>query len=184
MARHQAILSLLTYSGPLLLLTGAAILPTVTIAPTAVQAYPMRLDVGIDRLPEENYESFLRRAELVARTAVQRSFDRDILGSQVVIYILGRNFGAEVPVLSVEVRREDWRAHPDIKRWATYYRTSQGLLGFQFSNLDPLRPSLTPALQMPAPVVTPKPVIAPPAQPATPTPPTQVAPEDQSDTRK
>lgn len=95
-----------------------------------VQAYTARLDVTIDRAPSETYDSIVRRAEVVARAAVQRGFDRDLLANEVSVIIVGRNGGMASPVISVWVTRSQWQSRPDTKRWATYYRGSKSFLGF------------------------------------------------------
>jgi hypothetical protein len=98
-----------------------------------VQAYTARLDVTLDRLPNETFESLVRRAELVARSAVQRSFDRDILASEVLVIVTGRNREFEAPVLTLNVSRSQWQARPDARQWATRHRNVAGLLGFESS---------------------------------------------------
>lgn len=139
------------------------------IAPQAVQAYTTRVDVSLDRLPNEGYDALIRRADIVARAAAQRSFDRDILTSDVSIIVIGRNQGAETPILTLDVSRVQWSGRPDTRRWATYYKTSAALLGFE--QLSPPPVTVAP----PTPVVTPAPqpsVNSAPSQ-TTPNPPTQ-----------
>lgn len=143
------------------------------IAPPVAQAYTTRVDVGIDRLPNESYETMVRRAEQIARAAAQRSFDRDILTSQVSVIVVGRNQGAEAPILTLDVSRVQWRSRPDSRRWATYYRTSAALLGLGdgFSTA-PITVS-TPIQPAPAPTPTsvPRPVPSAPNNSQTPLPP-------------
>jgi hypothetical protein len=83
------------------------------------------------RLPEENYETILRRAEAVARTAAQRSFDQDILVTDVSIIISVQSYGAIAPVIALDVSRPQWRTLPDPQRWATYFNTARSLLFFE-----------------------------------------------------
>ncbi|MCY7274826.1 MAG: hypothetical protein LH702_14140 [Phormidesmis sp. CAN_BIN44] len=153
------------------------------IAPQVVQAYTTRVDVALDRLPSESYEALIRRAEIVARAAAQRSFDRDILTSEVSVIVIGRNQGSETPILTLDVSRVQWSSRPDTRRWATYYKTSAALLGFEQLSPVPVTvpaPS-TPAVAPVAPQVRP-PGNNTPSQQTTPTPPTQengVPPEDQ-----
>ncbi|MEH2330329.1 hypothetical protein [Nostoc sp.] len=101
------------------------------IAPQVVRAYTARVDLAIDRLPEENYETVLRRAEAVARAAAQRSFDQDILVTDVSIIVSVQNYGAIAPVLTLDVSRPQWRSHPDAQSWATYFKTARSLLFFE-----------------------------------------------------
>jgi hypothetical protein len=68
------------------------------IAPP-VQAYVARADVILDVPSDAAYPAFLSRAETVARAAIQRSFDRDILISEVYVMIVGQRRGQSAPVL-------------------------------------------------------------------------------------
>jgi hypothetical protein len=112
----------------LALLTGGVWLTQASLVPPSAQAYKPRVDVSLDRVANETYDSFIRRADLVARAAAQRSFDRDILASEVSIMVIGRNQGVEAPVMLLDVSRQNWRTRPEPRRWATYYRTAQALL--------------------------------------------------------
>lgn len=102
----------------------------MVLAPTPAQAYTARIDVTLDRASNEPYEAIVRRAENVARAAIQRGFDQDLLANEVSVVVVGRNGGMASPVVSVWVTRSQWQARPDAKRWATYYRGSKALLGF------------------------------------------------------
>jgi hypothetical protein len=101
---------------------------TEAIAPQIVQAYTARVDLLIDRLPEESYETVLRRAESTARAATQRSFDQDILVTEVSVIISAQNRGAIAPILSLEVSRPQWQKLPDPQNWTTYFKTARLLL--------------------------------------------------------
>ena len=98
------------------------------LVPSLAQAYTARVNVAIDRQNDESYEALVQRAELVARAAAQRSFDRDILINDVSIMIIAQSQGVEVPILTVDVSRQQWRSRPDPRRWATYYKTAKTLL--------------------------------------------------------
>ncbi|MER3433477.1 MAG: hypothetical protein C4288_08605 [Leptolyngbya sp. ERB_1_1] len=100
------------------------------VAPIAVQAYTSRLEVSLDRAPNETYDGLIRRAELVARAATQRGFDRDLLASEVSVIVVGRNGSMAAPVVTMWVTRSQWQSRPEARRWATYYRNSAVLLGF------------------------------------------------------
>ncbi|MEH2281262.1 MAG: hypothetical protein V7K90_07935 [Nostoc sp.] len=101
------------------------------IAPQVVRAYTARVDLAIDRLPDENYETVLRRAEAAARAAAQRSFDQDILVTDVSIIVSVQNYGSIAPVLTLDVSRPQWRSRPDAQIWATYFKTARSLLFFE-----------------------------------------------------
>lgn len=115
----------------LVTLTGGTIVGLIglAIAPAPVQAYTSRLNIDLDVQPGESYETLVRRAEAVARAAAQRSFDRDILITDVAIIITAEHQSRIAPVLSVEATRNQWRSLPDPRRWATYYNNSKVLLG-------------------------------------------------------
>lgn len=97
--------------------------------PPAAMAYTSRLDLFITRQPEESFEALVRRSEIIARAAVQRSFDADVLITEVKVTIVADSQGVSVPILTVEVGRNDWRALPDVEKWANYYSAAQGLMG-------------------------------------------------------
>jgi len=118
----------------LLISTVPAWFVTEAIAPQIVQAYTARVDLAIDRLPDENYETVLRRAEAAARAAAQRSFDQDILVTDVSIIVSVQSYGAIAPVLTLEVSRPQWRSRPDAQNWATYFKTVRSLLFFENSS--------------------------------------------------
>ena len=137
----------------------AAILPSV-LAPAASQAYTARVSVAIDRQNDESYEALVQRAELVARAATQRSFDRDILINDVAIMIIAQSQGVEVPILTVDVSRQQWRSRPDLRRWATYYKTAKTLLrldgvavpgSFPRAPQTPIAPRVAPQAPSPRP---------------------------------
>jgi hypothetical protein len=110
-----------------LAVTGLAWAPHV-ISPPAAVAYTSRLSLFLNRGPEESFEVFRQRAEIVTRAAVQRSFDADILMTDVVITIVGDYQGIAVPILTLDVSRSDWQLRPDVGYWATYYDAAEGLM--------------------------------------------------------
>ncbi|MDP5338759.1 MAG: hypothetical protein NWQ28_09320 [Nodularia sp. (in: cyanobacteria)] len=103
---------------------------TEAIAPKIVRAYTARVDLKIERMADESYETVLRRAEAVSRAAAQRSFDQDILATDVSVIVTVESYGAIAPVLALEVSRQQWRTRPDSRRWATYFKTARSLLLF------------------------------------------------------
>ncbi|HLP90694.1 MAG TPA: hypothetical protein VK184_19205 [Nostocaceae cyanobacterium] len=118
-------------AGILLLLAVPIWMSTEAIAPQIVRAYSARVDISIDRLPDENYETLLRKAEAAARAAAQRSFDQDILVTEVSVIVSADNYGAIAPILALEVSRLEWKKRPDPQRWATYFKTARDLLKFE-----------------------------------------------------
>ncbi len=116
-----SLVALLGLGGSFWAITGA-------IAPPLARAYTSRVNITLDRQPNESFATLVRRAEAVARAAAQRSFDNDILVSEAAIVITGQNIGLSAPILTLEVSRDGWTRHPDSKRWSTYYPNSKQLL--------------------------------------------------------
>ena len=98
------------------------------IAPQASQAYTSRLDLFLARESGETYDALLRRAEMAARAGAQRSFDQDLLITNVSVTVVVEGEGVTVPILALRVDRDEWRARPETYYWATYYRTAEVLL--------------------------------------------------------
>ena len=154
---HQQIapISLMAILG----LVSVSWLTTSVVAPPSAQAYTARLNVVLTREVGESFQSFLRRAEAVARAAAQRNFDRDILVTDVAVTVMGQNNGAIVPLFSLDVSRPSWRSSPDPQRWITYFPNTDTLLGFDQTAEEPgIQPGGTPQpLTIPSPRATPTP---------------------------
>ena len=106
----------------------------VVTSPVA-KAYTARVDLAINTLVGENYNTILRRAEAVARAAVQRNFDKDILITDVSVIVSVQHQGAVAPILELDVSRSTWRNNPDPQRWAKYFKAAKALLYFK-NNLN------------------------------------------------
>ena len=122
--------------------TSISWLATSLIAPQSAQAYTATVNIAVSSQPGESYQAFLRRAESIARAAAQRSFDRDILVTQVAVTIVGQNNGAIAPILALEVSRQSWSRRPDPQRWATYFPNTQSLLRFDETNVANQTPEI------------------------------------------
>jgi hypothetical protein len=131
--KHIAPMGLIALLG----LASVSWLTTSIVAPQVAQAYTARVNVGLTRETGESFRSFIRRAEAVARAAAQRSFDRDILVTEVAVTVVGQNNGAIAPLLSLEVSRQSWRRSPDPQRWITYFPNTDTLLGFDRTQDEP-----------------------------------------------
>jgi hypothetical protein len=108
------------------------------IAPQIAQADTKRVEVSLDRQSDETYQNLLSRAEAVALSAVQQSFDQDIQMTDVSVMIMGQNQGAIAPVLFLEVSRTQWFSNPDVQRWFTYFTAARSLLGLEdIANITP-----------------------------------------------
>lgn len=144
-------------------LAGAGWFAAVSLVPPAAIAYSSRAAISLDRQGQESYETFLRRAEAIARAATQRRFDSDILVTDVSVTIVGQNNGASMPVLILNVSRNDWRKQPDPQRWAKYFRNASVLLGFEPRSTTSPDTTPPPPPPEPTPVESPSPVQATPA---------------------
>lgn len=111
------------------LLGGTGIwLTEALIAPQASQAYTSRSDLFLTTEAGETYDTLLRRAEMAARAGAQRSFDQDLLITNVSVTVVVEGEGVSVPILALRVDRDQWRIRPETYYWATYYRTAETLL--------------------------------------------------------
>ena len=126
-------------------------LSITAIAPQTAQAYTARIEVSLTRQTDESYENLLRRAEAVARAAAQRSFDGDILVTEVSVTISGQNGGAIAPILLLEVSRSNWKRRPDTQFWATYFPNTEILLGFTELETEVDSPPEPPSPEQPSP---------------------------------
>ena len=112
-------------------LTGVIWLSWQGVAPQFAQAYISHRSITLNRQGTESYDNLLRRAEAVARASAQRSFDSDILVTEVAVIIIGENQGEYAPILSLQVSRPLWRQYPDPPRWADYFSDADSLLLFK-----------------------------------------------------
>ncbi|MGG6237840.1 hypothetical protein ACQ4N7_04305 [Nodosilinea sp. AN01ver1] len=106
---------------------GSAAVPTL-VAPPVAQAYTSRVNVFLVREQGESFDTLVRRSEIVARAAVQRSFDADLLMTDVIVTIIGDNQGIAVPILTVPVSRSEWQLRPDVTQWANYFEAARSLV--------------------------------------------------------
>jgi hypothetical protein len=113
----------------LLMSSGTMATAAMLATPHAAYAYTARVNLFIYRDPGEDYENFLRRAEMISRAGVQRALDADLLATEVIVTVVGENQGISVPIMTVQVTRNEWRETPDPQYWTTYYDTASFLLG-------------------------------------------------------
>lgn len=106
---------------------GGGLAPLV-VAPPVAQAYTSRVNLFLVREQGESFETLVLRSEIIARAAVQRSFDADVLMTDVIVTVIGDNQGISVPILTVPVSRSDWRLRPDVTVWAKYFEASRNLV--------------------------------------------------------
>ncbi|WP_204102940.1 MULTISPECIES: hypothetical protein [Spirulina sp. CCY15215] len=112
-------------------LGGSIGLGSSAIAPQSALAYTDMTTIELYRLAGESFPVLLRRAEIVARAAAQRSFDRDILVTSVAIDVVGKHNGEIAPLLRLQINRQTWQSQPDPQLWATYFPNTPFLLGIE-----------------------------------------------------
>ncbi len=130
--------------------------PGITTTSPPNQPNVVQLQVSVPRNPSESFETMLRRSEAMARTFIQRSFDKNKSVTNVNLTVLGENQGSIAPIVSMKVNRQGWKRSPDPQMWATYFPNAQTLLGLQNSLTTATQPASTPPLQtITAPAATP-----------------------------
>lgn len=113
--------------------TGAVVGLGEVLRPAIVQAYTTQVSLSLDVSPEESYETVSNRAALIARAAVQRSFDSDLLVTAVLVTVVAERGDMVAPIMDVEVSRSAWSNRPDVAYWSSYYLPARSLLGFDDS---------------------------------------------------
>lgn len=141
-------------AGALMFGSAVGLVPSA-IAPLVAQAYTARVDLTLDSGKEETYEVLLNRAENVARAAVQRSFDADLLATDVIVIVVGDRGGIVAPIMDVRVSRAEWRSRPDVAYWGEYYLDARSLLGFDSLGGSATEAAASPAEAPPRPESTP-----------------------------
>jgi hypothetical protein len=107
---------------------GSVALPSLVTPPVA-QAYTSRVNLYLVREQGESFETLVQRSEIIARAAIQRSFDADVLMTDVIVTVIGDNQGISVPILTVPVSRSEWQLRPDVTQWADYFEAARSLVG-------------------------------------------------------
>ncbi|MBV8884168.1 MAG: hypothetical protein JO235_09250 [Chroococcidiopsidaceae cyanobacterium CP_BM_RX_35] len=123
----------------LLGLGGGLWLTAETFLPQIAWAEAARINLSLDRLPDETFESLVQRAEAVATTAVQTSFQQNNEIANIAVTVVAQNKGAIAPILSLQMTRQEWRSSSTLQPWATYYPNAKALL--QFDNVATTSPS-------------------------------------------
>ncbi|MFB2893537.1 hypothetical protein ACE1CI_11550, partial [Aerosakkonemataceae cyanobacterium BLCC-F50] len=98
---------------------------------TRINSNGTRVDVTLNRQPNESYDTLVGRAQAAARNALTRSFNQNPSAKRVSVTILGQNAGQIVPILALNVDRQTWASGQDLQRLATYFPTSRSLLGLR-----------------------------------------------------
>jgi hypothetical protein len=115
-----------------LMLSAIASLSTMAIASSAV-AERREVDIRMLVNQDEGFAVMTRKAEILARSAAQRTFDREVLVSDVSVKITAQNPYQDQAaiILQLIVSRSEWASRPDPKVWATYFPMAKKLIGIK-----------------------------------------------------
>ena len=115
-----------------LFFSAIATLSTMAIAGSAV-AERREVDIRLLVNQDEGFTVMTRKAEILARSAAQRTFDREILVSDVSIKVTAQNLNQDQAaiILQLIVSRREWASRPDPKIWATYFPMAKSLIGIR-----------------------------------------------------
>ena len=115
-----------------LLVSAIATLSTIAIVGSAV-AERREVDIRLLVNQDEGFTVMTRKAEILARSAAQRTFDRDVLVSDVSVKVTAQNLNLDQAaiILQLIVSRRDWASRPDPKIWATYFPMAKSLIGIK-----------------------------------------------------
>jgi hypothetical protein len=113
-----------------LLFTTIAGLSWVAISSAAL-AERREVDIRLLADRNEGFAVMVRKAEVLARSAAQRTFDREVLVSNVSVKVTAQNPNLDKAaiILQMRVSRRDWVNRPDPKLWSTYFPMAQRLIG-------------------------------------------------------
>lgn len=103
---------------------------TLMIASSAI-AERREVDIRLLANQDEGFIVMVRKAEILARSAAQRTFDREVLVSDVSVKVTAQNQDQAAIILQLIVSRRDWASRPDPKIWATYFPMAQALIGIR-----------------------------------------------------
>jgi len=115
-----------------LFFSAIATLLTMAIASSA-GAERREVDIRLLVNQDEGFTVMTRKAEILARSAAQRTFDRDVLVSDVSVKVTAQNLNQDQAaiILQLIVSRRDWASRPDPKIWATYFPMAKSLIGIK-----------------------------------------------------
>ncbi len=115
-----------------LLVSAIAALSTLAISGAAL-AERREVDIRLLVNQDEGFTVMTRKAEILARSAAQRTFDRDVLISDVSVKVTAQNLNQDQAaiILQLIVSRRDWASRPDPKIWATYFPMAKTLIGIR-----------------------------------------------------
>ncbi|AFZ13316.1 hypothetical protein Cri9333_2449 [Crinalium epipsammum PCC 9333] len=137
-------------------LIAQAIKPGVATTSSPNQPNLVQLQVSVPRNAGESFETMIRRSQAMAKTFIQRSFDKNKSVTNVNLTVIGENQGFIAPIVSMKVNRQGWKRSPNPQMWATYFPNAQTLLGLKNSFTTATQSTSTlPAQTMTAPAAIP-----------------------------
>ncbi|WP_242018506.1 hypothetical protein [Pseudanabaena sp. FACHB-1998] len=113
-----------------LMVSAIATLSTLAIASSAL-AERREVDIRLPVNQDEGFTVMTRRAEILARSAAQRTFDREVLVSDVAVKVTAQSQDQAAIILQLIVSRDEWASRPDPKVWATYFPMAKALMGIR-----------------------------------------------------
>lgn len=125
-------------------LSGGVWLAEAGIAPKVAHAYTTRVNLFLSQGQDETFEALVRRADNAARAAAQRSFDSDILVTEVVVTVTADKLGNTLPIMQLQASREQWRNRPDPRYWSTYFPNARDFLDATFNLPEDASPESPP----------------------------------------
>ncbi|NJK35915.1 MAG: hypothetical protein HC919_13800 [Oscillatoriales cyanobacterium SM2_2_1] len=96
--------------------------------PETASAEYRDVDVRLNVRQGETFAVLQRRAVTMARSAAQRTFDSEVLISDVSVKVTAQSNERNVTVLQMNVRRQEWVERPDAKVWAIFFPQAQSFL--------------------------------------------------------
>lgn len=92
------------------------------------QADASPLSINIEIPNQLRYTNLIRQAELLAGSEITRQFNANPGLNEVEVVVLGHYVGDVVPLLLVNVSRQQWQSAPVVDRWGSYYSATYALL--------------------------------------------------------
>ncbi|PZU94441.1 MAG: hypothetical protein DCE90_14960 [Pseudanabaena sp.] len=98
---------------------------------SSVLAERREVDIRLQVNQAEGFTVMTRKAETLARSAVQRTFDSEVLVSDVSVKVTAQSQDQAAIILQLIVSRREWVSRPDPKVWATYFPMTKTLMGLR-----------------------------------------------------
>lgn len=95
---------------------------------SAAQSGENSFTVNLEIPNQLRYTRAIQQAELLARSEITKQFNLNPGLNEVQVVVLGHYVGDIVPLLIVNVSREQWQSSPQVDRWGSYYSATYALL--------------------------------------------------------